>query len=230
MPMKKIIVLTFTAIILFGWSSWVKAGVISYSAVSAPGVSGDKTGEEEAKGRVIWEKLKTKQATCANLSDEEFDVIGEYFMGQMLGSSHAAMNAMMVQMMGEQGETQMHIVMGKRLSGCDVSVAYPVAGVGFMPMMQMMSGFGLAPQQNWSFNGKFNFINTMMNFGLIALFFLVIWWVIVIAVIVVFVRWIAQKLKGGRNGKSSVDILKERYARGEIDKKEFHEKKKDIES
>lgn len=92
-------------------------------------------------------KLQTKQTTCADLSEEDFSVLGEYFMGQMIGTSHEAMNTMMEQMMGKEGEEQMHVVMGKRLSGCDTSAAIPSQGVGFMPMMQMMMGACLPVRQ-----------------------------------------------------------------------------------
>lgn len=231
MPMKKIITLVFTAILLFNWAPLAKGQMMNYGATNTSSTSSDKTSDEEARGKMIWERFKAKEVICSDLSDDDFDALGEYFMGQMTGSSHAAMNAMMAQMMGERGENQMHIVMGKRFSGCDISAAYPAGGIGFMPMMQMMSGFGsIQNQQNWSTSGKFNLINTMMNFGFLALLFVIIWWVIVIAVIIVFVRWIIQKFKGGRNEGSPLNILKERYARGEIDKKEFQEKKKDLES
>ena len=57
-----------------------------------------------------------------------------------------------------------------------------------------------------------------------------IFWVLVIILIVAIVRW---ALKGGRHmrweGKdSAIEILKERYAKGEIKKEEFEEKMKDL--
>src|SRR3989338_9316053 len=104
----------------------------------------DHTAREEVEGKEIWEKLQAKQLECKNLTDEQYGSLGEYFMGQSIGDTekHAAMNKMMISMMGEAGEEQMHIVMGKRLSGCDTSAQIPQSGVGFMPMMWMMEGGG----------------------------------------------------------------------------------------
>src|SRR3989344_3247299 len=109
--------------------------------------SEDHTAQEEAEGKVIWEKLQAKQLECKDLTDDNYAVLGEYFMGQSIGDTqrHAAMNQMIVSMMGEEGEEQMHIVMGKRLSGCDTSAQIPANGVGFMPMMWMMGSTG-SPQ------------------------------------------------------------------------------------
>lgn len=73
---------------------------------------------EEADGKALYEKLQSRQTSCQNLSDSDFELMGEYFMGQRLGTAHEQMNAMMRQMMSTDGEEQMHIIMGKRLSGC----------------------------------------------------------------------------------------------------------------
>lgn len=98
----------------------------------------EHTRQGEREGKILLDKLQTKETVCTDLLDEQFDQLGEYFMGQMMGDSHAAMNAMMIQMHGEEGEEQIHVVMGKRLSGCDSSAAFPMGGDAWMPMMQMM--------------------------------------------------------------------------------------------
>ena len=91
--------------------------ILTSSLVSA---QDNHTPREEAKGKEVWKKLQAKQLECKNLTNDNYAVLGEYFMGQSIGdtSRHIAMNEMMKKMMGEQGEEQMHIVMGKRLSGC----------------------------------------------------------------------------------------------------------------
>lgn len=141
-------------------------------------------------------------------------------MGQMMGNSHAAMNQMMIQMMGEEGEEQMHVVMGKRLSGCDTSAAYSTSGAGFMPLMNMMIGGGMN-MMNWGWNSTTSFFGG----GL----FMILWWVLIIGGIVFLVRWmmIGQGMAHHKSS-SALDILKERYAKGEISKQEFEAKKKDI--
>lgn len=61
--------------------------------------------------------------------------------------------------------------------------------------------------------------------------FMIIFWVAV----VLFIVWAVRQLSdNGRKdnavgrGNAALDTLKERYAKGEIDKKEFEEKKKDL--
>lgn len=156
-------------------------------------------------------------------------------MGKMIGDSHAAMNAMMVQMHGEDGEEQIHIVMGKQLSDCDTSATFPRESSGWMPMMQMMFPFHIGSDEQeggWSSPFGFNQTNNMMNFGYgfgsFGWISMILWWVLIIAGIVALLKWVINQSRGGISGKSALDILKERYAKGDIDRKEFEEKKKDL--
>ncbi|MEK7515325.1 MAG: SHOCT domain-containing protein [Patescibacteria group bacterium] len=57
---------------------------------------------------------------------------------------------------------------------------------------------------------------------------MIVFWVLFIALIV----WIVREFSGRNSTSSSraLDILKERYAKGEISKEEFESKKKDIAS
>ena len=69
----------------------------------------------------------------------------------------------------------------------------------------------------------------MMNFGFGTMggfgwLFMVVFWGLVIWAIIA----LARGGSGNEKGKSPLEILRERYAKGEIDQKEFEEKKKDL--
>lgn len=60
-------------------------------------------------------------------------------------------------------------------------------------------------------------------------FFGILFWIILIALVVLAVSWLSGAGFGNRErGKSALDILDERYARGEIDKLEYEQKRREI--
>src|SRR3989344_6576868 len=229
--MKKVIFTILAAVIVGSFAGVANAqmmGGFSNSSADWDAVV-EHTLREEQEGKEVWNKLQTNELACENLSDEPFGVLGEYFMGQMAGNSHAAMSAMMIQTHGEEGEEQIHIVMDKRLSGCDPSAAFPAGSGGWMPMVNMMWGGWSAP-----FGGNNSTNNNMMNFGFgpfggFGWIFMVLWWVLIIAGIVALIKWLTSQSRGTHHDeKSTLEILQERYAKGEINKQEFEEKKKDL--
>jgi len=212
-------------------ASFIPLVVSAQMMMGGTAVVDDHTKQEEAQGKVVWEKLQSKQTECAKLTEEDFEALGEYFMGQMLGDIHPAMNEMMTRMMGEEGEEAMHVAMGKRLSGCDPSAAYPVGGGGMMPMMNMMTGAwsnpwnaerGISPMMGYGYG--YDGFGFMGGGGIFMLFF----WILLILILIGAIRWIFTAPQSRNNGKTPLEILKERYAKGEIEKKEFEEKKKEL--
>ena len=83
-------------------------------------------------------------------------------------------------------------------------------GYGYGP--GMMGGYGWAG--GW-------------GFGMIGM---LLWWLLIILGIVLLAKWLFGAGPGG--GRSvenrALEILRERYARGEIDRKEFEERKRDL--
>ena len=55
-----------------------------------------------------------------------------------------------------------------------------------------------------------------------------VFWIFVVVGIVWFVSWINRKQDVASSSKTDLDVLKERYAKGEIGREEFETKKKDI--
>ncbi len=69
----------------------------------------------------------------------------------------------------------------------------------------------------WGFGGWFG--------GMIMM---VLFWIVVVVGIVALIRWVSGQSPGERSSPSALEILKKRYARGEITKEEFENMKKDI--
>jgi len=57
---------------------------------------------------------------------------------------------------------------------------------------------------------------------------MIIWWILIIAVVAVVIRALMKTNHKQNVHETSMDILKRRYANGEIDKEEFEERKKEL--
>ncbi|SPP66309.1 SHOCT domain-containing protein [Nitrospira lenta] len=67
--------------------------------------------------------------------------------------------------------------------------------------------------------------------GWVGYVLMVVFWTLVILALVLWIKsWLEQKGFGSasREPESALEILKKRYARGEINKQEFEEKRKDL--
>ena len=75
----------------------------------------------------------------------------------------------------------------------------------------------------------------MMGYGGYGWFggiFMILFWILILVGLIYLVRWLVQSAgqhkTGGEDSDRALAILKERYARGEIEREEFEAKKKDL--
>ena len=147
--------------------------------------------------------------SCDKLTDEQLEAMGDYYMEQMHpGEAHEIMD----QMMGGEGSDslkQMHIQMAKRLY-CNEDVGGMMGSGGMMGMMNMMGNY--PTYYSYGYNSFWNILWLIFLIGLIAL-----------------IIWIIYKLtRKGKESETPINILQKRYAKGEINKKQFEEMKKEI--
>lgn len=81
---------------------------------------------------------------------------------------------------------------------------------------------------HWDYSG-WGMYGPWMGHG-IGMLFMVLFWALVIIGVVVVLRMLGVAGQGPAPGsKRAIDILKERYARGEIDRDEFEQRRRDLE-
>ncbi len=77
----------------------------------------------------------------------------------------------------------------------------------------------------WGFDG-FGFGGGGMGIGML------VFWALIVGAVVVLVRTFSggssSRSEASPRGRTALDILGERYARGEIDKNEFEQKRRDL--
>ena len=159
-------------------------------------------------------KLVESRTSCDKLSDEQLEAIGDYYMEQMHpGEAHEIMDNMMG---GEGSESlkQVHINMAKRLYCNDnVYIGYGMMGSG--GMMNMM-GRGMMGSYPASYDYS--------NYGYWNIF-----WILLFAAVIFLMVWTIHRFVIKKTASETpLNILQKRYAKGEINKKQFEEMKKEL--
>jgi len=160
-------------------------------------------------------KLVESKTSCDKLSNEQLESIGDYYMEQMHpGESHELMDNMMG---GEGSESlkQVHINMAKRLY-CNENVYIGYGMMGSGGRMNMMSRGMMG-----SYPASYDY----SNYGYWNIF-----WILLFVAAIFLIVWIIHRF-GIKNTASMtpLNILRKRFAKGEITKKEFEDLKKDLE-
>ena len=169
---------------------------------------------------------QNKDIQCEQITNEQFEELGEALMSSMHPNEEE--HELMDQMMGGEGSDSLearHIIMGQRYLGC-------LSGI-------TKSGFGLMSMTmgSWPHLATKGGENSMMGFSSMGLgggwmwlgwIWMILFWGLAILAIVALVRWLTNQGRSEAKGKTALDIIQERYAKGEINKKEFEEKSKDL--
>lgn len=199
------------------WLLAVWLSLIIWSPVLAAG-SVEEMMQDIMMGQGVSEQ---EQINCKEMNEDEWEKLGDAVMNEMINDDEQ--HELMDEMMGGEGSESlraMNINMGQQYLGCG-------EGMGMDGMTSFRSGLSAGRQ------GSLGMMNMMSGFGGTGMMGLggggmLAFWALVIVVIGLFIAWLNRKQNSASSSKTALDILKERYARGEIDKKEFETKKRDL--
>jgi hypothetical protein len=212
----------------------ISAAALSLAALVVPGAALAQAGSDQARGAAILRSLQQGQKSCGQLSGTDYELVGEAWMGQVLGSTqaHDAMNQLMASMMGSSGEEQMHQFMGRRATGCGGTA--PGGFAAMMGRMGLMGSYqgGTGMMGGQSGNGGSYGYGGMMggspanrsgddDNGLSAGAMVGMMAVPIIAIalaLLIFKPW--------RRSGNALERLDRRFASGELSAEEYRERKK----
>lgn len=187
--------------------------------------------------------LKADQTIdCSKVTDAQFEEVGEAWMDLMIPDPQR--HEMMDRMMGGPGSASLanaHRMMGARYLGCISDDSY--GGMMMPGMMGFAGGYGAHGGNTMGYGGAFGSRagpGMMGGYGGYGGWMHswgggIVMWLIMLVVIGLVVYLIVasnhhrnQTFTSGSHSESPQDILRKRYARGEISKDEFERMKKDI--
>ncbi len=158
--------------------------------------------------------LVGSKISCDKLSNDQLESIGDFYMEQMHpGKAHEIMDNMMG---GEGSESlkQVHINMAKRLY-CNENV---YIGYGMMVSGGMMNMMGRGMMGNYPASYDYS------NYGYWSVFRILLFTAVIFLTVWIIHRFGMKKTAS----ETPLNILRKRFAKGEITKKEFEGMKKEI--
>ena len=130
------------------------------------------------------EELINSKTACSQLSDEQLEIIGEYYMEQMHpGKAHELMDRMMGLEEDSEAEEQFHVNMARNMYCSERTSKLGMMGYNGMMsggMMNMMGGntMNYGMMGNYGSFGYFGFLNVLYLILLVGLIILVYLWII----------------------------------------------------
>src|SRR3989344_8495876 len=153
-----------------------------FSIVSIYAVSQDELNQAKS--------LIDSNISCNQLANDQLEIIGEYYMEQMMpGEAHERAHQMMGLTEGSEAEEQFHINMAKRIY-CGENV-----GGGMMGGGMMRNNYYQNPQNNDSYQNNF------IGFQIFFYVLLVLVVIILVLIILLLVKRLKKQRKNNKHGK-----------------------------